>query len=265
MTTISVIGATGGTGRPLTEMLRADGVDVRAASRSGEVRFDWYDPATHEAVLTGADAVYLVAPLADLNPMPTVGPFLDRAREVGLKRLVLLGSLAVLPDTPTELADTVRAEPGWTVLRPSAFMRNLLGAHPVATRLRERDELLSASGDGKLGWIDTEDIAAVARVLLRAEQVEDEYALTGPEALGFHDLARILRERTGRPVEVAEVGVEELAAIFRATGMPADYADRLARYNGAIREESETVTDTVAVTTGRPPRSFGTFAELHMV
>ncbi|MEV2224258.1 hypothetical protein AB0E01_30900 [Nocardia vinacea] len=39
--TILVLGGTGKTGRRLVARLRAAGEKVRAASRSGEVRFDW--------------------------------------------------------------------------------------------------------------------------------------------------------------------------------------------------------------------------------
>lgn len=265
MTLISIIGATGATGSALRHQLHAEGVPIRPASRNpraDEVRFDWHDPTTHEALLTGATALYVIPPLATLDPMPVMAPFLDLARKAELPRLVLLGSLAVLADAPglAELAATVREHPGWTVLRPSGFMQNFTGAHPLATRLRERGELLSASGAGRLGWIDAEDIAAAARAVLLAPEVADEYVLTGPEALSYPDTARILREETGRMVDVVDLTVAELAEHFRTAGMPADFADRLARYNGAIRDGCEdAVTDVVARLTGRTPRSFAEF------
>ena len=58
--TILVLGATGKTGRRLVPRLRASGLEVRAASRSGEVRFDWEDRAGWGEVLRGVTAVALI-------------------------------------------------------------------------------------------------------------------------------------------------------------------------------------------------------------
>ncbi|MGB8940052.1 MAG: NAD-dependent epimerase/dehydratase family protein, partial [Streptomyces sp.] len=57
--TVLVTGASGKTGRRVAEAAEAAGYTVRAASRSGAVRFDWYDPTTWEDALRGADAAYL--------------------------------------------------------------------------------------------------------------------------------------------------------------------------------------------------------------
>ncbi|PVC82870.1 hypothetical protein [Streptomyces sp. CS131] len=59
---VLVLGATGKTGRRVVARLRELGVETRAASRSGEVRFDWTLPDTWEPALAGADALYLIAP-----------------------------------------------------------------------------------------------------------------------------------------------------------------------------------------------------------
>ena len=50
---ILVLGATGTTGRRVAGRLRAAGFGVRAASRQGEVRFDWSDPASWEPAVAG--------------------------------------------------------------------------------------------------------------------------------------------------------------------------------------------------------------------
>jgi uncharacterized protein YbjT (DUF2867 family) len=82
--TILVLGATGKTGRRLVHTLRAAGRTVRAASRSGEVRFDWSDQDTWPTALAGASAVYLMAPqdpaLAQI--------FVKQATEAGVGRFV---------------------------------------------------------------------------------------------------------------------------------------------------------------------------------
>lgn len=59
-TTVLVLGGTGKTGRRVVNRLKERGVTVRAASRSGDVRFDWDDVNTWEPALAGVDAAYLV-------------------------------------------------------------------------------------------------------------------------------------------------------------------------------------------------------------
>ncbi|GAA3352424.1 hypothetical protein [Saccharopolyspora gregorii] len=98
------------------------------------MRFDWAEPSTFAPALDGVRAVYLVPPPAELEPMRFAAPFFAAARAAGVRRVVLLGSLIVLPDAPgvAELVAAVRSMPEPVVLRPSGFMQNLLGDHPLA-------------------------------------------------------------------------------------------------------------------------------------
>ncbi|MDA3649168.1 ergot alkaloid biosynthesis protein [Saccharopolyspora indica] len=259
--TVLVTGGTGNTGRPLVELLRGRGVPVRIASRHpapepDHVRFDWSDPRTHGPALEGAEQVFLVPPIGALQPMPLVEPFL---RAVGGRRVVMLGSLAAIPGL-TELRDRVSAMPDSTVLRPSGFMQNFTGPHPVAVDLRERGVIRTATGDGRLGWIDTADIAAVADAVLAADEIADEYVLTGPEALSHAEAAAIIAEVTGRPVRHEDITPEERTRQHSAA-VPADYAAALTAMDLDIRAGSEDlVTSVVPDLAGRPARAFRDFA-----
>jgi uncharacterized protein YbjT (DUF2867 family) len=174
MSGVLVTGGTGTTGSALVTLLRAEGVRVRVASRTppagdaDAVRFDWGDPATHVAALSGVDRVFLVPATNTVDPLPQVGPFLAEASRLGVRRVVLLGSAIVLPNAPgaLELAARVRAERGWVVLRASGFMQNFLSPHPLGERIRRYGEIRTAAGEGRLGWIDARDVAAAAAVLL---------------------------------------------------------------------------------------------------
>ncbi|ADH67322.1 oxidoreductase [Nocardiopsis dassonvillei] len=263
---ILVTGGTGNTGRPLTETLRARGAHVRVASRGpgpGGVPFDWADPDTHARALDGARALYLVPPPMTLDPMPAAGPFLAAARAAGVRRVVLLGSLARLSGAPgvAELGEAVRSFPEWAVLRPSGFMQNFTGAHPVAAGIRERGEIRSATGEGKLGWIDAADIAAVAAQLLLAPgPVAGEHVLTGPESFGYARAAAVIAEATGRPVRHTPAPAAELVRRNLDAGMSEPFASALVRVDADIAGGSEDlVTDTVHRLTGRPPRTFADF------
>ncbi|TDD08618.1 ergot alkaloid biosynthesis protein [Saccharopolyspora terrae] len=273
--TVLVTGGTGKTGTALVELLRADDVPVRVASRNpvigdpSSIRFDWHDPATHAPALRGVDSVFLVAPVNSVDPMPLVAPFLAEAKRLGVARVVLLGSAIVLPNAPSalEMADAVRAQPGWVVLRASAFMQNFLSPHPVGERIRRRGEIRTAAGDGRVGWIDAHDIAAAAFALLRpgAERAgQSDYLLTGPKALSYRDAAAIITARTGREVRLVEIGTDEQVAHYRASGVSEEFALSIAAVEDGIREGREDQVSTAVLDlTGRPPRSFEEFADVH--
>jgi uncharacterized protein YbjT (DUF2867 family) len=261
---VLVTGGTGTTGSRVAAALRARDVPVRVASRRpahGQVRFDWADPRTHAEALDGVRAVYLVAPVGVADPAPLVAPFLDRARERGVRRVVLLSSSAVAEGTPGlgELHRMVRAAvPEPTVLRPSWFMQNFLGDHPHARSARTDGEIVTATGSGRVAFVDAGDIAAVAAHALADEEPHvGEYVLTGPEALSYAAAAAVLTEVMRRPVRHRAVGVAELTERFVAAGYPPDFAAVLAALDAGIAGGAEDrTTSAVQDVTGRPPRSF---------
>lgn len=276
MTGVLVTGGTGTTGSAVVELLRGSGVPVRVASRTPSpadpdaVPFDWFDRATHPAALRGTDRVYLVPPPLTLDPMPLVGPFLAEAERLGVRRVVLLGSAIELPNAPgaMELAERVRARPGWVVLRPSGFMQNFLAPHPLGERLRRHGEIRTAAGSGRLGWIDARDIAASASALLTDPDPRPDggrdHLLTGPKALSYPDAAAIVAAQTGRPIRVEHTGVADVALGYRAGGIPAPFADALAAVDAGIAVGREDrVSTAVLDLTGRPPRTFAEFVRDH--
>jgi uncharacterized protein YbjT (DUF2867 family) len=268
MSEVLVVGATGTTGSRVADFLRERGLPVRPASRradlAGYVRFDWANRATHAPALSGVRAVYLVPPVGVAEPAPLVEPFLREAVRQGVRRVVLLGSSAVSesPSGVGALYGLVRTVmPEWTVLRPSWFMQNFTGE---SLALRTRDgEIISATGKGRVGFIDAADIAAVAGHALTADVPHDtEHVLTGPETLSYDDVAALLTRHTGGPVRHRSVTVDELARHFTRHGIPSAFAAFLAGLDTDIGGGSEDrVTDTVERVTGRPPRSFRKFAE----
>jgi uncharacterized protein YbjT (DUF2867 family) len=259
-----VVGATGTVGSRVCECLTAAGADVVAASRSGAVRFDWCDPTTWDGALESVDRMYLIAPDGDSDPVAAMQPFLDLALAKGVKRAVLQSGSPVAAGDPGlgRVHEAVAATfPDWAVLRPSWFMQNFTGAHVQGEAVRARGEIVSATGDGRVGFIDARDIARVAAAVLTSDAaLNRDPILTGPQALSYADVAAIL-SRADRPVRHVSVSPERLAEIFESDGMPTEYATALAAMDAAIATGSEDrVTDEVLTLTGRAPRSFEEFA-----
>ncbi|WP_328370896.1 NAD(P)H-binding protein [Streptomyces sp. NBC_00445] len=267
-----VIGATGTTGSRLVSRLAARNRRVVAASRRATavdgaraVRFDWYDPTTFADALNGADRVYLVPPLGSTAPAATVLPFLEQARTAGVRRAVLLSSSAVPAGGPAT-GEIHQALPGlfdeWAVLRPSWFMQNFTGDHVYAHSIRADGALWTATGEGRVAFVDADDIAAVAAHALTDDPAPNtDLLITGPETLSHSDIAATLTAVTGRPVTHRHLAYEQLRDRL-ATTMPAEYAAFLAGLDRAIADGAEDrTTDTVQRITGRAPRTFRAHAE----
>ncbi|MFI9206091.1 NmrA family NAD(P)-binding protein [Streptomyces sp. NPDC053048] len=270
--TTLVIGVTGTTGSRTAARLTAAGHRVKAASRHATpvpgaepVAFDWYEPATHAAALEGADRVYLVPPLGDFDPAAVMLPFLERARTVGVHRAVLLSSSAI-PEGGPAVGTVHQAMPDlfaqWAVLRPSWFMQNFTGTHAHARSIREEGVILTATASGRVGFVDAEDIAAVAVHALTDEHAPNtDLVLTGPETLSYNDIATIITEVTGRPVVHRPLPYEQMRDRLAAQ-LPMEFAELLAGMDRAVAEGAEDrTTDTVQHITGRPPHSFRAVAE----
>lgn len=269
--TTLVIGATGTTGSRVAARLATGGHRVRAASRqgtpvagAGTVRFDWADPATYDEALSGTDRVYLVAPPGSLEPAAVMLPFLERARAAGVRRAVLLSSSAIPAGGPA-MGQVHEALPGlfdeWAALRPSWFMQNFTGDQPHARSIRADGTILTATGEGRVGFVDADDIAAVAvHALTDAQAPNGDLVITGPQALSYDDIAAVLAEVTGRTVTHRRLTHEQLRDRLTPF-MPVEYAAMLARMDRSIEEGAEDrTTDTVQRVTGRPPGTFRAFA-----
>ncbi|MFJ1973937.1 NAD(P)H-binding protein [Streptomyces sp. NPDC087903] len=267
-----VIGATGTTGRRVAAGLIAERHRVKAASRSATpvegaqtVRFDWNEPATWDEALDGADRVYLIPPIGASDPAATMLPFLRQARAAAVHRAVLLSSSAIPAGGPA-VGQVHQALPGlfdqWAVLRPSWFMQNFTGSTPHARSIREDGAILTAAGGGRVGFIDAEDIAAVAVHALTDERAPNtDLVLTGPQTLSYDDVAAIITEVTDRPVVHRHLTFEQLRDRWAAE-IPLEFATLLAGMDRAIADGSEDRTsDTVQRLTGRSPGTFRAFVE----
>ncbi|MFH8609946.1 SDR family oxidoreductase [Streptomyces sp. NPDC018029] len=276
---ILVTGGTGNTGRRIAARLTAWGHRTRAASRCPEpradvtaryetARFDWDDTATHDPALDGVRRLYLVPPTAAPDPAAHLFPFLDRARRAGVDRVVLLGSSAIA-ETDDGLGEVYRAIrerfPQWAVLRPSWFMQNFTGDHPHAHSVRESGEIVTATGDGRVAFVDAEDIAEVgARALTDERPHNTDHLITGPRALSYADVAEVISRVAGRQVRHRPVSRTAMRDRLAATGMPVRFADLLAGMDESIAAGAEDRTSTaVERVTGRAPRSFAAFAAAH--
>lgn len=262
-----VTGGTGTTGSRISARLAARGLPFLSATRCpkarNDVRFDWTDDTTWAAALEDVWSIYLVAPTGVLDLLPVMVPFLERAIRSGAKRFVLLSASSLEPGGP--MMGMVHAwlrdhAPEWVVLRPAWFMQNFSEQQHLAS-IRDEGMIYTATDNGRIGFIDAEDIAAVAVGSLNQPGfASGDIILTGPAALSYDDVAGTLSDVLAHPVKHHHLSVSDLAARHVQSGLPEAYAETLAAMDASIASGSEDrVTDAVARIAGRPAHSLADF------
>jgi uncharacterized protein YbjT (DUF2867 family) len=272
---ILVTGATGQIGGAVIGQL--DGVaGVRALAREpvdlGDVEvavgsFD--DERSLASALDGVETVFLTG-RDNPDQVEQHGRVLDVAQAAGVRHIVKLSALAARPDSPVALMrwqhaieERLRESAfAWTFLRPHLFMQNLLR---FAGDVTAGGTLAAPMGDGRYPLVDTRDVAAAAAAVLRdpAQHAGRIYALTGPDALTYDDVARAIGDLVGRPVSYEPRIPEEFRAGLLAAGIPAWRADDLAAIASAYTDDENVPSGDLAGLLGRPATTFDQFLSDH--
>ena len=261
-----ILGGSGRTGSLVARHLVEHGIRARTASRRGsDVFFDWDDPATYPGALTGADRVYLVTPVLRVRYAGQAAAFLDQAEAAGVRHVTFLSTYngdrapheIDISAAETDLAS--REAFTHSILRPAWVMQNFTDDHlPVIN-----GTLTIPSGGGSEAFVDAADIAAVAvETLLNPDaHAGARYALTGPQAITFDDVAATIAAVSGQPVLYKDIDQETWINGAIAAGVPADYAVMLRWLTGAIiAGDGSQPTGDIETVAGRPPASFEAFA-----
>jgi uncharacterized protein YbjT (DUF2867 family) len=261
-----ILGGSGRTGSLVARRLAGHGFLARTASRHGsDVFFDWDDPATYPDALAGTDRVYLVTPVLRVRYAEQVAEFLDQSEAAGIRHVTLLstynGDRAPREIDIAAVEADLAAREAFThsILRPAWVMQNFTDDHlPVI-----KGTLTVPSGGGSEAFVDAADIAAVAAetLLNPGAHAGARYALTGPQALTFDDVAAIIAAVSGQPVGYNDINEDAWISAAIAAGVPGDYAAMLRWLTSAIISgEGSQPSGDVETVTGRPPASFEAFA-----
>ncbi|MEU2427431.1 NAD(P)H-binding protein [Streptomyces sp. NPDC007851] len=272
---IVVTGATGNVGRSLVRALAAAGERVTAVSRGTapvelpdgvvHLRADLGEPGSLRPAFEGAEALFLHDGGTGGHGLDARA-VLDRAREAGVRRVVLLSSQGVVtrPESPSHggvlraVEEAVRASDlGWTILRPGGFASN---AFAWAESVRAERTVAAPFGDVGLPVVDPADVGEVAAAALRKDEHTGRvYELTGPAAVTPRQQAAAIGAALGEPVRFVELS-RAAARARMAAFMPEPVVETtLAVLGEPTAAEVRTGPDVAAVL-GRPPRSFAEWA-----
>jgi uncharacterized protein YbjT (DUF2867 family) len=277
---ILVTGGTGTVGRNLVQQLKQAGAQFKVLTRDPAraqakgleadcVRGDLADAVALPGLLEGTTTLFLLT-----NSSPEAvrlhSNAIHAAKQAGVLRVVRLSVLGADPQSPVQLArwhaqgddELRRSGLQWSILRPGYFMQNLLGS---AATLRQDGVVYGAAKQGRIGMIDARDIAAVAaKVLTGGGHDGQSLDLTGPQALGYDDVARQLSAALGRPVRYVDLAPVQYKAMLTGTGVPAWLAEDYVAMQGAFASGAAAkTTGAVEQVTGRKPRTLEQFAKDH--
>jgi uncharacterized protein YbjT (DUF2867 family) len=278
---IVITGATGVVGRPLVDLLAAEGVKVRAVTRAPRdaglpaevevVEGDPSKPGTVAAALTGATALFLHSRAAG----DAAGELVALARELGVRRVVALAAANVdddLAEQPSRYrgdknkeADDAVVHSGleWTSLRPSSFALNAIDAW--GPQIRASDVVRYPYATFEESPIHERDLAEIAaHALLTDDLLGQRPELTGPDSLSHKEMVTVIGETLGRPLRYVEVPPEAAARGMVEHGLPGAFVKALmARYANHLQRAQHPPTGEVEKILGRPARSFAEWVADH--
>lgn len=278
---ILITGATGKTGLPLVEQLADRKVPFRALVHSvlkepivskwtsDIATGDYEDTAAMERAFDGIERVYLVTPPSQ-NQVRIQTGLVDIAKKKGVKHIVKLSALGASAQSPVwllrahaEIEEHIRKSGiGWTFLHPHYFMENLL---MNAESVIRDGAVYSPLGDAAISPISVHDIAAVAAEVLTGTGHEGKtYVLTGPESLGYWEIASVLGRVIGRTVVYVPITFDAARQGLTKAGMPGWFAEDILQMMKTWAEgRGSRVTHDVEVIIERKPIALREFFECH--
>jgi NAD(P)H dehydrogenase (quinone) len=195
---------------------------------------------------------------------------IEAARDAGVRHVAYTSYLNPVEQNPAVITPSHRdtewalRESGlaWTALRHAFYAEYQVpvGAQAIAT-----GQLIHNNGDGKTAYVSRGDCAAAAAAVLTTEGHEDKaYDITGPESFNQGEVAALLSEVSGRPVEAVAVDDEAFIQGLTAADVPEPASREFASYGRAIREgHIDQISGAVENLTGRAPRSLRQVFEAH--
>ena len=273
MPTTVLVTAAGGTvsSAVIRQLERAAGARVLRGTRherevDADTRlFDYARPETARAATVGVDAVFLLLPPGLSDPGERFGALVAAMSTPEPPHVVFMAVQGVehrgfLPHAKAEAAIRVATD-AYTFLRPAYFMQNLETA--FGADIRERDELVAPAGEAALRWIDVEDVARAAAVVLADPAPHRGRAYT--LAAGLHTLgeaADLLSEVLGRRIAYRSPNPVRYFLELRRRGKPVGMAMAQTLIHFAERfTEAAPASGDFTRLTGRAPATLGEYVE----
>ncbi|MFI1734577.1 NAD(P)H-binding protein [Streptomyces acidicola] len=275
---ILVTGATGTIGREVLRrlpagqavrvMAREPSKVVRVAAGTEVVAGDYTDRRSLERALRGVGRALVVTCRVGGDDDAR---FLRAARSAGVRHVVKLSAAAVADSEADDLItrwqraneDLLRGSGmRWTMLRPRAFMSNTLS---WAASVKSERVVRALYGTSANVCVDPRDVAAAAVCALTEDGHEGRiHTLTGPEPISAVEQTAQLGRLLGIPLRFEELSLDRARAALGQRHPAAVVKALLASAERQRAGAKARAEDTVLRLTGRPARSYATWAADHI-
>lgn len=146
----------------------------------------------------------------------------------------------------------------YTILRNAWYDDNYLLSMPHNL---QTGQWYTASGEGRVANISRDDCArAAAAALANPPAGNKTFTLTGPQSLNASEIARLVSDATGKPLQVIPVTDEQLAGGMTAAGLPEFLVKMLVSADANIRAGNfDLVTEDYLILTGHAPQTLAAY------
>jgi len=235
---ILVTGAAGKTGKAVVEALAKKGAPVRAFVRGAEhvaalkvlgaaecAIGTFEDKGALRRAAAGASAIYHICPNLSPYEVAYARAAIEAAQAQGVRRFVYHSVLHPQIEAMPHHWQKMRAEEmlfaadlDLTILQPTAYMQNILGAFPGV--IAEGVFRVPYPVTTRLSLVDLKDVAEAACVVLTSEGHGGAiYELAGTELLTQTEVAAAIGKALNRTVRVEAGTAESWQELARAAGM----------------------------------------------
>lgn len=275
---ILITGASGNVGSFVAQYALANGQEITVAGTHTEklakmftdkaeiTYFDFTDPATYNTALKNVDRVFIMRP-PHLGKPEDLKPFVDTLKEKGGIRLVSFLSLIGVESNPVPPHHKIekyieQANLPYCHIRPSFFMQNISGVH--AFEIKNFNRIVVPVSNALTSFIDAKDIGEItAKVLSEPELHQNKgYSITGPEAIDYWQVAKILSKELGREIIYTNPKPSFAKNYWiNIRGMEREYCNVMGMLYMMTRfGTAKKVTSVFELVMGKKPRTFQQFA-----
>lgn len=228
--------------------LKEKGIEIR--------KVDFDDSATTDASFKGVDKLLIVSTDALAVPGLRLKQHLNAiasAKKNQVKHIVYT-SLSSATDSPISFAPDhagtekalVDSGISYTILRNNWYFENLVQNLVPA---KKSGTLMTATGEGKVGFVTREDCARTAAAVLASDQYKNQIIeVTNTEAVSYAQIAQELG------VELVRISNDQLQLGLKDNDLPGFVVDLVATYEKAVETHKMSVTNNkIEEITGKKP------------
>ena len=274
---VLITGATGNIASLVIPQLIEKGIDVRAfvhnASKAEKLKAegveivegDFSSAEKLNEAIKGVDVVLSITPPA-ADAFAQAAAITKAAKENGVKHLIRISAIGAAENAPTDNGrihhktdeDIIASGIPYTILRPNFYMQNVFMSVPT---ILEQGNMYWGMGEGNLSMIDVRDVAdACVSLIVNGGHENKIYQPNGPASINFTQIAKIISDGIGKPVNYVAVPAEAVSEAIKKAGMGDWFAGIMTDYSRAYSKGwGDLKNNDFETITGKKSRSFQQF------